>query len=82
MVLTIAGWSLLLLPFSIASYAPNGWASDYIISMLALGFLCLIAFGLWEKFFSPVPYFPFRFLTDRTILGASLLYCFMFVSIL
>ncbi|KAH6874874.1 major facilitator superfamily domain-containing protein [Thelonectria olida] len=81
MLLTIAGWSLLLLPFSIATYAPNGWASGYIIAMIVLGVVCLVAFGVWEKWYSPVPYFPFRFLTDRTILGACMLYGLMFCSI-
>lgn len=81
MFLTTAGWSLLLLPFSIASSAPHGWKSGYIIAMIVLGVVCLAVFVCWEKWYSPVPYFPFRFLTDRTILGASILYGMMFCSI-
>lgn len=81
MLLTIAGWSLILLPFSIASLAPKGWATGYIIAMLVLGVLCLIGFAVWEKYFARVPYLPWRFLSDRTILGSCLLYGLMFTSI-
>ncbi|KAF7561175.1 hypothetical protein G7046_g2992 [Stylonectria norvegica] len=81
MFLTIAGWSLLLLPFSLVNTAPDGWKTGYLYAMIVVGFFCLVAFGVWEKWFSPVPYFPFRFLTDRTILGSCLLYGFMFISI-
>lgn len=82
MFLTVAGWSLLLLPFSIATSAPNGWQTGYIIAMLALGLAMLAAFGVWEKRFAPVSYFPWDYLGDRTILGACLVYAFMFASIL
>ena len=82
MCLTIFGWSLLLLPFSLAGTAPNGWKTGYIIAMIVLGVVLLAAFVIWEKFFAPVQYFPFKYLKDRTVLGASLLYGFMFLSIL
>ena len=72
--LTTVGWALLLLPFNLAATAPNGWASGYIIAMIVLGVVCLAAFVAWEKFFAPVPYFPFHLLADRTILGACLIY--------
>lgn len=81
MFLTIFGWALLLLPFSLVVYAPNGWKTGYIIAMIVVGAVLLIAFVIWEKFFAPVTYFPFRYLKDRTILGACLLYGLMFLSI-
>ena len=81
MLLTIAGWSLLLLPFSLASYAPDGWSSYYIILMIVLGVVCLAGFVIWERYFAPVPYIPCKFLKDRTILGACFMYGFMFLSI-
>ncbi|KAI1426816.1 siderochrome-iron transporter MirB [Xylaria sp. FL1777] len=81
MFLTIFGFSLLLLPFSLSSYAPNGWGTGYIIAMIVLGVVLLAAFVLWEKYLAPVQYFPFKFLKDRTILGACGLYGFMFISI-
>ncbi|KAK7015503.1 hypothetical protein VNI00_019118 [Paramarasmius palmivorus] len=81
MVLTISGWSLLLLPFSLVRYAPNGWKTGYIIAMIVLGLFLLVAFGIWERYFSPVPYIPFKFLKNRTILGACVVYGVMFASI-
>ncbi|KAI8946086.1 siderochrome-iron transporter MirB [Xylaria longipes] len=81
MLLTVFGFSLLLLPFSLDSYAPDGWATGYIIAMIVLGVALLAAFVLWEKYLAPVQYFPFRFLKDRTILGSCGLYGFMFLSV-
>ncbi|KAL2838040.1 major facilitator superfamily domain-containing protein [Aspergillus pseudoustus] len=68
-----AGLVLFQLPFDIADYAPEGWASDYIIAMLVVGFSMLWFFAVWEKWLAPVPLFEWRLLTDRTILGAVLL---------
>lgn len=82
MFLTVFGWALLLLPFSLVYYAPNGWKTGYIIAMIVLGVFFLAAFAVWEKYFSPVPYVPFNLLKDRTILGACLIYGIMFLSIL
>ncbi|KAI0196369.1 siderochrome-iron transporter MirB [Astrocystis sublimbata] len=81
MLLTIFGFSLLLLPFSLDAYAPNGWATGYIIAMIVLGIVLLAAFVLWEKYLAPVQYFPFKFLKDPTILGACGLYGFMYISV-
>lgn len=81
MLLTIFGFSLLLLPFSLTTYAPNGWATGYIIAMIVLGVVLLAAFVLWEKYVAPVQYFPFKFLKNRTILGACGLYGAVFISI-
>jgi hypothetical protein len=82
MFCTVFGWGLLLLPFSLAGYAHDGWKTGYIIAMIVLGVALLVAFGIWERFFAPVQYFPFRYLKDRTILGACLVYAFMFLSTL
>lgn len=72
-VLFSVGLVLFLLPFDIADSAPHGWASGYIIAMLVVGFVLLMAFGLFEKFVAPVPLVNYHFLTDRTVLGACLL---------
>lgn len=61
---------------------PQGWKTGYIIAMIVLGFFCLVAFFFWEKYFATVAYLPFRFLKDRTIIGACFLYGIMFLSIL
>ncbi len=82
MFLTVFGFVLLLLPFSLTGYAPYGWRTGYIIAMFILGGVLLTAFVIWEKYFAPVQYFPFKYLKDRTILGACGVYGVMFLSIL
>ncbi|OGE56287.1 hypothetical protein PENARI_c003G08124 [Penicillium arizonense] len=79
-ILITAVFSLILLPFSIDSYAPKGWASGYIIAMEALGVACIPAFYFWERYFSPVQFLPWKYLKEPTIIGSSLLYGVMFIS--
>ncbi|KAJ5094992.1 Major facilitator superfamily domain general substrate transporter [Penicillium argentinense] len=68
-----AGLILFELPFDIAGYAPHGWATDYIVAMLVVGFSMLFFFATWEKWLAPIPLFEWRLLTNRTIIGAVLL---------
>jgi hypothetical protein len=72
-VLFSVGLTVFLLPFSIASFAPNGWGSGYIIAMIVVGFVMLAVFLTWELLLAPTPMFNFSLLTDRTIIGACLL---------
>ncbi|KAM0542044.1 hypothetical protein ACHAPJ_012970 [Fusarium lateritium] len=67
------GLIVFLLPFTIASTAPNGWATGYIIAMIVVGFVLLVGFGINEVYLAPVPFLKFHFLTDRTLVGACLL---------
>lgn len=80
MLLLMAGFVLLLLPLSLAARAPDGWRTGYIIAMLVLGVVSLIAFVAWEKWLAPVTLLPFRFLTDRSVIGACLVACAQFIS--
>ncbi|GFF58861.1 siderophore iron transporter mirB [Aspergillus udagawae] len=72
-VLFAGGFVIFLLPFTLAATAPNGYQTGYIIAMITLGLLLIIAFGLYEIFVAPVPFLNYRFLIDRTVLGACLL---------
>ncbi|KAJ5730818.1 uncharacterized protein N7483_005326 [Penicillium malachiteum] len=67
------GLVLFELPFDIASEAPNGWGTGYIIAMLVVGFSMLFFFAIWETWVAPTPLFDYRLLTNRTVLGACLL---------
>ncbi|KAJ5426691.1 hypothetical protein N7465_001761 [Penicillium sp. CMV-2018d] len=67
------GLVLFELPFDLAHYAPDNWASGYIVAMLVVGFCMLFLFAIWERWLAPVPLFEWRLLTDRTIVGAVLL---------
>ncbi|KAL2130807.1 hypothetical protein VTI74DRAFT_5935 [Chaetomium olivicolor] len=68
-----AGLTIFLLPFTLAASAPNGWASDYIIAMIVVGFAVLCSFVLYERLVAPVPMLTFRLLSDRTVVGTCLL---------
>ncbi|KAJ5707453.1 MFS general substrate transporter [Penicillium malachiteum] len=68
-----AGLVLFLLPFDIASTAPDTWATGYIIAMLVIGFCLLFVFIIYEWKFAPKRLLEFRFLWNRTVLGACLL---------
>ncbi|KAK6069434.1 siderophore iron transporter mirb [Seiridium cupressi] len=81
MILIAAGFILFLLPFSLVSYSKAGWESPHIIVMIILGLLCLGAFLAWEKYLTPVHFFPFEVLKDRTVVNAALTHALMFMTI-
>ncbi|KAM0304295.1 hypothetical protein ACHAPM_002375 [Fusarium culmorum] len=68
-----AGLVIFLLPFSIASMAPQGWQTPYIIAMIILGIVLLTIFGLYERFVAPKPFLRFDILVSRTVIGVCLL---------
>ena len=72
-ILFSVGLTVFFLPFDLSSYAPNGWASGYIIAMIVVGFVLLLIFAVYEHFLAPKPMFNFSFLSDRTVIGACLL---------
>ncbi|KAF4837459.1 Siderophore iron transporter mirB [Colletotrichum siamense] len=72
-VLFACGLVTFLLPFSLASTAPDGWSSGYIIAMIVTGFVILGLFLLNELFLAPVPFLKFKFFADRTVMGACVL---------
>ncbi|KAL4926713.1 MFS siderochrome iron transporter MirB [Aspergillus undulatus] len=72
-VLFAGGMVVFLLPFTLASSAPEGWRSGYIIAMIIVGFFLFVFFALYEIYVAPVPFLNVNHLTDRTVLGACLL---------
>lgn len=80
MLLLCASLTLILLSLNLASGTPKEWRSPAIITMLVIGFVCFIAFGLHEKFLAPRAFLPTDHLLDRTIVGACALSCTTFVS--
>ncbi|KAH0428094.1 MFS siderophore iron [Colletotrichum camelliae] len=72
-VLFACGLVTFLLPFSLASTAPNGWSSGYIIAMIVTGFVVLGLFLLNELYLAPTPFLKFKFFVDRTVMGACVL---------
>ncbi|KAL4871449.1 siderophore iron transporter mirB [Aspergillus spectabilis] len=72
-ILLAGGLTVFLLPFTLASTAPNGWQTDYIIAMIVTGFVVMVLFVLYQAYLAPMPFLKYEFLTDRTVIGACLL---------
>jgi hypothetical protein len=72
-VLFAGGFIIFLLPFTLATSAPNGWQTGYIIAMIIVGFFTLLLFALYEMYLAPAPFLKNRFLTDRTVIAACLI---------
>lgn len=80
LVLACTGFSMLLLPFSLATYQPLGYRSPVIISMIVIGASCLIIFPFHEKYWAKNNFIPYDLLTDRSVIGACLTSMFFFIS--
>ncbi|KAF9873926.1 siderophore iron transporter mirb [Colletotrichum karsti] len=80
-ILIVAAFALIMLPFSIVVYAAHGWKSAHIIAMEVVGVICIPLFVCWEKYLAPVTFIPYKYLANRNLVGAGLLYGLMFVSI-
>lgn len=72
--------SFLLLPYSLAPYAPKTWAAPYIIAFEVLGVVLIPIFYVWEAKLAPVQFLPFKYLKQGTIIGSCLLNGVMFMS--
>ncbi|KAH6639773.1 major facilitator superfamily domain-containing protein [Boeremia exigua] len=73
LLLICGGFSIFLLPFSLAAYQADGWRSPTIICMIVFGLVLLALFAAWERFWAPKTFFPFHLLTDRSVIAACLL---------
>ncbi|KAH6880516.1 major facilitator superfamily domain-containing protein [Thelonectria olida] len=80
MLIIVAGFSLLLLPFSLAGYQEHKWREGRIIAMIIIGGLCLIAFPFYEKYVAPKSFIPFELFKNRTVLAACVLGGNMWIS--
>jgi hypothetical protein len=77
----MAAFLLFTLPFTLVAYAPLGWKTPYIIAMIVLGILLFPTFAIYERYLAPVPFLPWKYLHERTILGSCILYGVMFLSV-
>lgn len=69
-LLLMAGWILILLPFSLASYGRAEYKSATFICMFIFGFVTLLLFAAWEKFVARVHFINYELLKKPTVLGA------------
>ncbi|KAB2104009.1 Siderophore iron transporter [Alternaria gaisen] len=79
-LILVAGMALFLLPFSLYSYQAEKWRSPMIIGMIVAGFVLLIAFPIWERFFAPVTFIPYKLLLDRTVFLAGVMFVFVYFN--
>ncbi|KAF2625465.1 MFS general substrate transporter [Macroventuria anomochaeta] len=73
LLLICGGFSIFLLPFSLAAYQGEGWRAPMIICMIVFGLILLGLFAAWERFWAPKTFFPFHLLTDRSVVAACFL---------
>lgn len=67
------GWALLLLPFSLKTYAHDGWRNPSMIAMMVVGGLLLIAYAVYETVWARFPSMPRRLLFNRTFIMAIII---------
>ncbi|KAL4990399.1 major facilitator superfamily domain-containing protein [Aspergillus falconensis] len=68
--LLMAGWVLLLLPFSLTSAGRSQYQDATFIAMVVIGFCLLFVFAAWEKWGARVQFIRYELLKQRTVLGA------------
>lgn len=68
-ILLIAVFALILVPFTIAGGYGDNWKQAHVIAPLVIGLLCVPAFIFWELK-APKPLVPFDLLKDRAVWGA------------
>lgn len=78
LLLLAFGWSLLLLPFSLAGGADHGYANRSLIAMFVVGAVCLMMYAAWEIFYAKYPTAPKRLFRNRTfIMGIIINWIYM-----
>jgi hypothetical protein len=64
---------LILLPLTLAANVPGGWHNNTMRGMLAGGLVLFPIFCWYETKFPRLPLVPYRFLRNKSILGACLI---------
>lgn len=67
------GWSLLLLPFSLKTYAKHGWKNPSLIAMMVVGGLLLISYVIYEIKWARIPSAPRRLVFNKTFIMAIII---------
>ncbi|CAI6059166.1 unnamed protein product [Clonostachys chloroleuca] len=69
-------FSLILLPITLAKSAKGGWDNPSMIAMIAVGFVILIIFILFEVFLAPKPLMTKRILKNRAFIAGVIIHTF------
>ncbi|TKW57478.1 Siderophore iron transporter 3 [Colletotrichum tanaceti] len=80
LVLLGFGWTLLLLPFSLKTYADHGWRNRSLVAMMVTGGVLLGAYVVYELKWAKVPSAPRRLVTNKTFLMAIVIDSFYMLA--
>ncbi|OBR09764.1 Siderophore iron transporter [Colletotrichum higginsianum IMI 349063] len=80
LVLLGFGWTLLLLPFSLKTYADHGWRNRSLIAMMVVGGVLLVAYVVYEMKWAKVPSAPRRLVMNKTFLMAIVIDSFYMLA--
>lgn len=72
------GWALLLLPFSLKTYAIGGWKNPSLIAMMVVGGVLLICYVIYEIKWAKMPSAPRRLVFNKTFVMAVVIDSFYF----
>lgn len=75
-----AAVALILLPITLSKTAKGGWDNPSMIAMIVIGCVLLPSFVLYDWKFAKFPVVPGRFVRNKSVVGASLIGFFDFVS--
>ncbi|KAF2859422.1 putative siderochrome-iron transporter [Piedraia hortae CBS 480.64] len=79
-LLLMAAFVILLLPFSLITYARITFDSPTFVAMVIVGVLLFPVFAIWEKYFARTHFVRWELFRQRTLLGACLLAGVLFFS--
>ncbi|KIY71323.1 MFS general substrate transporter [Cylindrobasidium torrendii FP15055 ss-10] len=74
------GWSLLLLPFSLKTYAVGKWHNPSMIAMMCVGGVLLFAYVGYEWKYAKFPSAPRRLLANKTFVMCIVIDSFYMIS--
>ncbi|KAK0471517.1 drug:h+ antiporter [Armillaria novae-zelandiae] len=72
--------ALILLPLTLADNAKGQWHNPSMIAMVVIGCILFPLIGPWEFKFAKFPVVPWRYVKNRSVVGASLIGFFDFIS--
>ncbi|KAK0442475.1 drug:h+ antiporter [Desarmillaria tabescens] len=72
--------ALILLPLTLADNAKGQWHNPSMIAMVVIGCVLFPLIGPWEFKFAKFPVVPWRYVKNRSVVGASLIGFFDFIS--
>ncbi|KAK1535755.1 ENB1 protein [Colletotrichum paranaense] len=71
--LLCAGFSLVLIPLTLAASTPSRWGTAYIIVLIVIGVMLLAALPFYEQRLARNPIMPMRYFRNKTIVLCLLL---------